>query len=76
MDFSAYADVFISTTGITGGVGGVKAVMARGFYDMRPFAGIEVPITSASISEGWPGLPASIYIGGELFWLWGRNNFV
>jgi hypothetical protein len=71
-DFSFYGRAFIDNDGITGGTFGLKAVVARGFYDMRPFFGLEVPVVEGTLGSTWPGIPATIYGGGELMWFWGR----
>ena len=71
-DLSAYGHMFFDAEGISGGTVGVKSVLARGFYDMRPFAGVEIPIVEGTLNSLWPGLPASVYLGGELLWYLGR----
>lgn len=67
-DVSVYGRMFMSKDGITGGSAGLKAVIARGFYDIRPFFGVEVPIVEGT----WPGFPVAVYGGGELMWFLGR----
>ena len=49
---------------------GVRQSTSRGFYNLRPFIGIEVPFGITS-SLGLAGLTANLYGGGELNWyLW------
>lgn len=73
-DISVYGNVLfdIDEFNLSGGFVGVKSVLARGVYDMRPFVSFEMPLTEETLSSGWPGFPASIYLGGELMWFLGR----
>ncbi|MDC7228369.1 MAG: hypothetical protein PQJ61_16520 [Spirochaetales bacterium] len=57
---------------LCGGIVGVKSVFSRGFYDFRPIAGIEIPFVDEATDSTWPGIPVSIYGGGELLWYFGR----
>ena len=68
MDTSVYGRMFMDNNGISGGALGVKAVFARGFYDMRPYFGLEIPVVDGTLNNLWPGLPASVYLGGEMIW--------
>lgn len=73
-DVSVYGRTFIDidSSSITGGSAGLRAVVARGFYDLRPFVGVEIPIVDGTLNSIWPGIPVSIYGGGELLWYFGR----
>ncbi len=71
-DLSAYGHLFINKTGITGGSVGIKSAVSRGFYDMRPFMGVEFPIVSDLFTQTEPGFPMTLYLGGEFMWYLGR----
>jgi len=58
-------------------VAGLKATLGRGFYDFRPFFGIETPLPIGPEDSVLPflwvaGLPLTAYIGGEAAFYWGR----
>ena len=73
-DLSPYGSLIIGIDdgSISGGLIGVKSVLSRGVYDVRPFFGVEVPLIATSTGSSWPGLPASVYVGGELMWFFRR----
>ena len=71
-DFSVYAHGFIDSTGLSGGTLGLRAVLTRGFFDLRPLFGVEFPLVTGTLRGLWPGLPLSVYLGGELVWYLGR----
>lgn len=72
VDVSAYGRGFITADGVAEGVAGMKTVFAGGFWDFRPFAGIEVPVVTGLLDGQWPGFPMTIYGGAELMWYFGR----
>jgi len=77
IDVSAYGTMLFNIPedgpiSLDGGLVGVKSVFARGFYDMRPFVGVEVPLVDGTLNSLWPGLSLSAYVGGELMWFLGR----
>lgn len=54
---------------------GMLHTVTRGFYNLRPVLGFEVPFAAMSIggsdSYSGPGLPLNVYVGAELNWrLW------
>ena len=71
-DLSPYARAFFDESGISPGCAGLRFVPVKGFYDLRPVAGIEVPLVADFIGGQWPGFPVSVYAGFELFWILGR----
>ncbi|MBI9107631.1 MAG: hypothetical protein JEZ04_12865 [Spirochaetales bacterium] len=71
-DVSVYAHGFFDLTGLSGGTVGVRSVLSRGFWDLRPLFGIEVPLLTGTLNSLWPGLPLTVYGGGELLWYIGR----
>jgi hypothetical protein len=71
-DFSVYARGFFNAESLPGGTAGMKTVLSRGVFGMRPLLGVEIPIVSGTLNNIWPGLPLTVYGGGELFWYLGR----
>ena len=72
VDITPYAHGFFNSTGLAGGTAGLRAMLSRGVWDLRPFVGMEVPILSVTLSGLWPGLPLTFYGGGALMWYIGR----
>jgi hypothetical protein len=83
VDLTPYAHVLVDFLGLSSSnldfgdgidvAAGVRGSYVRGFYRVRPLAGLEVPVTQlASFTQ----IPLTIYGGGELnFWL-GRLQLV
>ena len=71
-DVSAYGRVFISEGALDGGTAGIKSVMARGFYGLRPYAGVELPFVEGALYGLGYGFPLTVYLGGEFMWYLGR----
>ncbi len=70
IDSSVYGHVFFSENGVPGGRSGIKAAVSRWFYDIRPFAGFEVPFLNGVFKDYLYGFPLSVYLGGEIIWYW------
>jgi hypothetical protein len=68
-----YLDMLLNPTGAGEGfyvLGGVSAVATKGFYDLRPLVGLELPLPVAPPGSLLPamwvfGFPFNAYIGGE-----------
>ncbi len=56
----------------SGAAVGVRTSASRGFYGLRPVVGLEVPVGVGTANNYWPGLPLSVYGGGEFMWYFGR----
>jgi hypothetical protein len=48
---------------------GLRQIVARGFYKIRPYVGIEIPLGAADIGFFFP---VNVYTGAELNWYLGR----
>jgi len=60
---------------IAGGasIPGVRAVYSRGFYDFRPYAAVQIPVSSISSYWGlFSVIPVNILVGGEYNLYMGR----
>ena len=64
----------LTDTGVAASIG-VRQSTSRGFYNLRPFVGVEVPF-GITATLGTSGLVANIYVGGELNWYLWRLQFV
>lgn len=48
---------------------GLRQIVARGFFSVRPFVGAEIPI---GVESFYIFFPVNVYIGGEMNWYFGR----
>jgi hypothetical protein len=75
-DTAAYAHVIVDPAGdgVYGAIG-VRQSTSRGFFNFRPFVGIEIPFGVTGLL-GTDGLTVNLYGGGELNWYLWRLQFV
>lgn len=78
VDIQPYANVIVD---ISGGNAfspllGVRGTLSRGFFDLRPSAGLEVNLGPLVSGGGAPLLLTNLYAGGELHLYLGRLRFV
>jgi hypothetical protein len=69
IETSPYAGAVVGTQGgASSGVIGIRAAASRGFYSVRPIAGLEIPLRQV----GGGFFPLNSYGGAELNWYLGR----
>jgi hypothetical protein len=72
-EMTPYLDILVDPSGSGQGyfvIVGLTAVATKGFYDLRPLVGVEVPLPIAPADSLLPGMwifgfPFNVYVGGE-----------
>ncbi len=72
METAIYAHV-VPTETETAFMLGAREVFTRGFYKIRPFAGIELPLSTGNTASGLLG---TAYLGAELSWYLRRIQII
>jgi len=76
VELTGYVDSMTNgLSGVTYTVG-LKAIASRGFYQWRPFFGLEIPFRGLVVAQTVTLFPANLFLGGEYNIIVGRLRIV